>query len=73
MEIIKKTILQALTTGTTSGCKGNCRIIIPNLAAVYYIKICLVQEARDFGFFDADIIDSLPYGYEEPIGLENLL
>jgi len=72
METIKKTILQALTTGTTSGCKDNCRIIIPDLAAVYYIKISLTQEAHDFGFFDADIIDSFPYSNQEPIGLGNL-
>ena len=71
METIKKTILQALTTGTTSECNGNCRIIIPDLAAIYYIKICLTQEAHDFGFFDADTIDS-SYGNQEPIGLGNL-
>jgi len=54
MEIIKKTILQAVTTGLTActGTTGMCYVIIPNLDAVYYIKIGLKQEGRDFGFFD---------------------
>jgi len=73
MEIIKKTILQSLTTGTTSGCTGSCRVIIPNLNAFYHIKICLIQEANDFGFFDADIFENDPYGFSAPIGINNLL
>ena len=52
MELIKKTVLQALTTGTTTGCTGTCRIIIPDLTANYYLKICLTQETQDIGFFD---------------------
>lgn len=50
MEKIKKTILQAVTTGTTI---TGGTIIIPNIDAVYYIKIGLKQVARDLGFFDA--------------------
>lgn len=52
MEVIKKTILQALTTGTTTGCTGSCRVIIPDLTKTYYIKFCLTQDGQDCGFFD---------------------
>lgn len=57
MEKLKKTILQAVTTGTTActGTTGTCYVIIPDLDAVYYIKIGLKQSARDIGFFDAFI------------------
>lgn len=60
MEVLKKTILQAVTTGVTA-CTGTteiCYVIIPDLSAVYHMKIGLKQEAHDFGFFDA---------YKEPI------
>jgi len=50
MEILKKTILQAVTTGTTV---TGGTIIIPDLYAIYHIKIGLKQIARDIGFFDA--------------------
>ena len=53
MEVIKKTILQAVTTGLTATTSGYSYIIIPDLTAVYYIKIGLKQTARDIGFFDA--------------------
>jgi len=53
MEAIKKTILQALTTGLTATTSGYSYVIIPDLTAVYYIKIGLKQTARDIGFFDA--------------------
>lgn len=52
MEIIKKTILQAVTTGTTTGCTGTCRVIIPDLTKTYHVKFCLIQNNNDFGFFD---------------------
>ena len=55
MEVIKKTILQAVTTGTTTGCTGTCRIIIPDLTKIYNIKICLTQDTQDYGFFDVFI------------------
>ena len=61
MEVIKKTVLRALTTGTTTGCTSTCRIIIPDLTANYYFKICLTQETQDCGFFD--INDQYPYQY----------
>jgi len=76
MEHIKKTILQAVTTGTTTGCTGTCRVIIPDLTKVYYFKIGLVQEAHDWGFFDVVFPTDYPYFFNEetlPIGLQNLL
>ena len=54
MELIKKTIKQIMTTGITATCTGNCRTIIPDLKAVYHIKILLTSESQDIGFFDAD-------------------
>ena len=53
MEFIKKRILRVTTTGTTTGCTGTCRVIIPDPKAKYYIKFCLVQDAEDIGFLDA--------------------
>ena len=53
MEYIKKKILQATTTGTTTGCTGTCRVIIPDTGATYCIIVGLVQDAEDIGFFDA--------------------
>jgi len=50
MERLKKTILQAVTTGKTN--TGGV-IIIPNLYAIYHLKFGLKQLAHDFGFFDA--------------------
>lgn len=58
MEVIKKTIKQAVTTGTTTGCTGTtCYVIIPDLTAVYFMNICLKQQVKDWGFFD-------PYPYD---------
>lgn len=51
MEVIKKTVLQALTTGKT----GNNIIIIPNTSAIYYFKINLTQEVHNLGFFGAPL------------------
>lgn len=76
MEVIKKTIKQAVTTGATTGCTGTtCYVIVPDLTVVYHINFCLKQENRDFGFFD---VDEWYYGYgsdygDPPIGLDNLL
>lgn len=53
MEIIKKTIKQALTTGTTETCSGSCFVIVPDLTAEYNLKIILTKNNIDFGFFDA--------------------
>jgi hypothetical protein len=63
MEVIKKTILQAVTTGTTTGCTGSCRVIIPDLTKVYYIKVLLTQDTQDCGFFDVDTDEQYPYQY----------
>lgn len=52
MEVIKKTILQALTTGTTI-VEGVVKyIIIPDPNAVYHMKIGLESNSDDIGFFD---------------------
>jgi hypothetical protein len=81
MEIIKKTILQAVTTGTTActGTTGTCYIIIPDPTAVYYFKIGLKQSVRDVGFLDAYVPPTYPlypsYPSEfsnVPLGLFNL-
>lgn len=53
MEFIKKRIKQITTTGTTTGCTGTCRVIIPDPKAKYNIKFCLTQDSEDIGFFDA--------------------
>ena len=57
MEIIKKTILQAITTGVTSGCTGHCHVIIPDINAVYYLKFGLVQDVEDVGFLSAFVFN----------------
>lgn len=53
MEVIKKTILRAMTTGRTETCNENCFVIIPDLTAIYHLKLLLTGEAHDIGFFDA--------------------
>lgn len=61
MEVIKKTILRALTTEPVpcgDDVVGPCRRIIPDLSAVYFMKLSLTSEVMDIGFFDA---------YVEPI------
>jgi len=60
MEVIKKTILQAVTTGTTI---TGGTIIIPDLNVTYYLKIGLKQFSQDLGFFDS---------YPEPLNTEPL-
>ncbi len=81
MEVLKKTILQAVTTGITActGTTGTCYVIIPDLNAVYYMKIGLKQDAHDLGFFDAfqsyygyDGENQNDYNIFIPIGLDNL-
>jgi hypothetical protein len=51
-----------MTTGTTTGCTGTCRVIIPATGATYTFKILLSQEVKNFGFFDAYMVDT-PYDY----------
>jgi len=76
MEILKKTILQAVTTGTTVPCtlrdsktgnvitcSGYCYTIVPDLNAVYYIMIGLKQVGHDIGFFDTYSYGYGGYGY----------
>lgn len=57
MEILKKTILQAVTTGTTI---TGGTIIIPDLTVDYYVKIGLKQVGHDLGFMDAFAIPAPP-------------
>lgn len=55
MELIKKQIQRAMTTGATpcdSGITGNCYQIIPDLTVDYDFKIMLKAKDIDFGFFD---------------------
>lgn len=88
MEVIKKRILQAMTTGATTGCTGNCYVIVPDLTASYYVMICLTSNAKELGFFDVYVEDGGYDGYDgnnrnienkimmvsiEPIGLDNLI
>jgi len=76
MEIIKKTIFQAITTGTTTGCTENCCVIIPDLTKEYYIKFCLTQDTHEIGFLDVYVEQIYYYGYYGndaiPLGLGNL-
>lgn len=53
MELIRRTIKQALTTGTTESCTGSCRVIIPDLTAVYHISFLLTAEKHDVGLLKA--------------------
>lgn len=53
MEVLKKTIQMALTTGLTATTSGNSYIIVPDLTAIYHFKIGLTAEMPDLGFFDA--------------------
>jgi len=56
MEKIKKTILQALAyegVPCPSGITGPCEVIVPDLNAVYYMKINLTAELMDVGFLNA--------------------
>ncbi len=53
MEVLKKTIQMALTTGLTATTSGNSYIIVPDLTAIYHFKINLTAEMPDLGFFDA--------------------
>jgi hypothetical protein len=53
MELIKKTVYRIMTTGTTTGCTGTCRVIIPDTGVTYNIKFLINQEIKDAGFFDA--------------------
>jgi len=55
MEVLKKTILQAVTTGITActGTTGMCYVIIPDTGVTYYMKIGLKQVGHDMGFMDA--------------------
>ena len=53
MELIKKTFLQSLTTGTTATTNGTEYIIKPDLTACYHMKIGIASKIKDIGFFDS--------------------
>jgi len=63
MEIIRKTILQAVTTGTTSSNVDGGFIIVPDLTAIYNIKFGLVQDVNDVGFLSAFVENKYQYYY----------
>ena len=73
MEVIKKKILQALTTGKTESSTGNTYIIIPDLTKVYNIKFLLNQDVENLGFFDvvSDKIVNDEYDYYYEYGYKN--
>ena len=67
MELLKKKIRQALTTGTTVNSSGKTiTVIIPDPDAIYNFMFSMDQELHEFGFFDAYVEpvvvteDSLP-------------
>jgi hypothetical protein len=51
-----------MTTGTTTGCTGTCRVIIPDTGVTYNIKFLINQEVKDAGFFEAYMLNS-PFYY----------
>lgn len=75
MEVIKKTVKLAMTTGTTTNCTSDndCFVIIPDTGATYTFKILLKSTAKDMGFFDAYTEPTYYYGAAEPIGFNNIL
>lgn len=54
MELIKKKIKIVTTTGTTTGCTGNCYVIIPysGTGVTYNFNMSISAQAGDWGFFD---------------------
>jgi len=54
MELIKKEFKIVTTTGTTTGCTGNCYVIIPysGTGVTYSMNIVLSADATDWGYFD---------------------
>ena len=55
METIKKKIKIVTTTGTTTGCTGNCYVIVPysGTGVTYNFNISLKANATEWGFFEA--------------------
>ena len=54
MDVIKKEFKIVTTTGTTTGCSGNCYVIIPysGTGVTYSFNISLSATATDWGFFE---------------------
>lgn len=78
MEVIKKKIKMAMTTGTTTGCTSNdnCFVIVPDTGATYNFKILLTSKIKDLGFFDVDkkFYYTYYYGDDNMSGIgENLM
>jgi len=80
MELIKRTIKQALTTGKTETTTGNSYVIIPDDSVIYNLQVLLKGTSLDLGFFDVVVeSDGGYYGYSyydggsfTPIGSLNL-
>jgi hypothetical protein len=79
MELIKRTIKQALTTGKTETTTGNSYVIIPDDNVIYNLQVLLKGTSLDLGFFDAadELSADEYYGYGSggsftPIGSFNL-
>lgn len=58
MEIIRKTIMRAITTGKTETCNENCFVFVPDLTAKYHFKLLLTNQVKDVGFFS---VENFPY------------
>jgi len=71
MEVIKKTILQVLTTGITATTSGNKYIIIPDTGATYSMTFGIVSSDEEIGFFDAYTFND-PYYYYDVSGDTNM-
>jgi hypothetical protein len=54
MEVIKRQFKIVTTTGTTTGCTGNCYVIIPysGTGVTYNTNFLLTANNKDWGFFD---------------------
>lgn len=52
MELIKKRILQKLTTGVTATTEGTFIQIIPDLTATYSMKFNINNKVMDVGIFE---------------------
>jgi len=67
MEFIKKTILLKTIIGTIKSVSGSTNVIVPDVSAIYNIKINLSSELKDLGFFSVDVEgnENLVTGNEE--------
>lgn len=71
MELIKKKFLQITTTGATTGCTGNCYVIIPDTGVTYCVNFLLTQNMDDLGFFNT-LVQSGTTGATFPIEVNTI-